>query len=302
MKATYEKLALSPGRSFRCFDRTTLQLPARWHRHPEIELTFVPQGDGSRWVGDHLGTYTDNDLVLLGSNLPHTWASDKFRGEKFDMHEGIVTQFLPDFLGREFFEVAEMHSIGVLLKRSQRGLWYPATFAVEIGKRLKKMTTLTGARRLLALLECLDELSRFPEPRELASVGYVGPANSMSESRMQIICDFTQQNFTDPTLNAGLLAKRLDMNASAFCRFFKQSTGLTPSSFINELRIGYACRQLLDSDRSVLEVCYDSGFASTSHFNETFRKLRGMSPRKYRLQHTSLHASDSKPQPHHTIH
>jgi AraC-like DNA-binding protein len=249
-----------------------------------------------------LGTYTDNDLVLLGPNLPHTWASDKFHGEKFDMHEGIVTQFLPDFLGREFFEAGEMHAIGELLKRSQRGLWYPATFAVEIGKRLNRMTTLTGARRLLELLECLDELSRFPEPRELASAGYVGPTNSTSESRMQIIYDFTQQNFTDATLNAGLLAKRLDMNASAFCRFFKQSTGLTPSSFINELRIGYACRQLLDSDRSVLKVCYDSGFASTSHFNETFRKLRGMSPRKYRLRHASLHSRDSKPRPRTPVH
>ena len=283
MKASYQKLALSPGQSFRCFDRRAIKLPARWHRHPEIELTFVPRGDGSRLVGDHLATYTDNDLVLLGSNLPHTWASDEFRGEKFDMHEGIVTQFHPDFLGERFFsETAEMETINELLKRSQRGLWYPAAFAREVGKRLAKMTALSGARRLLELLECLDELSQFPEAIELASIGYVGPASHASESRMQLIFHYTQENFTDPKFNAGRLAERLSMNASAFSRFFKQSTGLTPSSFINELRIGFACRQLLDSDKSILDVCYDSGFASVSHFNETFRKIKGLSPRKYR--------------------
>jgi len=292
MKATYEKLALSQGQSFRCFDRRINRLPSRWHRHPEIELTYVPKGDGSRQVGDHLGTYTDNDLVLIGPNLPHTWASDEFRGEKFDMHEGIVTQFDPEFLGEGFFSRAEVQPIGDLLKRSERGLWFPPTFALMLRPLLYKMSILEGPQRLICLLEVLDLMQQFDGATELATIGYVGPTSSSHESRMQIIFDYSQSNFTDPTLNTGRLAEKIKMNASAFCRFFKQSTGTTPTAYINELRIGFACRRLLDSDRSVLEICHDSGFSSTSNFNGTFRKLRNMSPRQYRAQHIKLQSSE----------
>lgn len=292
MKATYEKLALSPGQSFRCFDRRINRIPSRWHRHPEIELTYVPKGDGSRQIGDHLGTYTDNDLVLVGPNLPHTWVSDEFRGQKFDMHEGIVTQFDVDFLGPNFFSHAEMRPIGQLLKRSERGLWFPPEFALTLRPQLYRMTILEGPERLVCLLEVLDLLQKFQGATELATVGYVGPTSSSHESRMQVIFDYSQNHYTDPTLNTGRLAEKINMNPSAFCRFFKNSTGTTPTAYINELRIGYACRRLLDSDRSVLEICHDSGFSSTSNFNGTFRKLRNMSPRQYRAKHLKLRSSE----------
>ena len=291
MKATYEKLPLSQGQSFRCFDRRINRLPSRWHRHPEIELTFVPKGDGSRQIGDHLGTYTDSDLVLIGPNLPHTWASDEYRGEKFDMHEGIVTQFDPDFLGANFFSQAEMQPIGELLKRSERGLWFPPEFALTVRPNLYRMSILEGPQRLICLLETLNMLQSCDGAVELATVGYVGPTTSARESRMQIVFDYSQANFTDPTLNTGQLAEKINMNPSAFCRFFKQSTGITPTAYINELRIGFACRRLLDSDRSILDICHDSGFSSTSNFNGTFRKLRNMSPRQYRNQHIKIQSS-----------
>ncbi len=294
MKASYEKLPLKQGQSFRCFDRRVNRLPARWHRHPEYELTFVPGGDGSRLVGDHIGTYADNDLVLLGSNLPHNWSSDEFRGQKIDMHEGIVTQFHPELLGQGFFTTAELQPIGELLRRSQRGLWYPPEFAKTIGQRLKVLMQQSGPRRLIGLLDCLTELSEFRGAIELATEGYVGPSSSSAESRMQLVCEYTQQHFADSSLTAGRLAATLEMNPSAFCRFFKQSTGVTPSAYLSELRIGFACRKLLDSDKSILSVCHESGFASTSHFNDMFRKLRGMSPRQYRLDHTSLQVSDAE--------
>ena len=110
---------------------------------------------------------------------------------------------------------------------------------------------------------------------------------------MKVICEYTQQTFTDSSLTTRRLAKQLQMNSSAFCRFFKQSTGLTPSAYLNELRIGFACRRLLDSDHSILDVCEESGFASISHFNEMFRKLRGMSPRQYRSQHSRVQSGES---------
>ena len=295
MQPSFENLPPIHGQSFRCFDRRDNGYPDRWHRHPEIELTLIPRGSGARLVGDHMGTYADLDLVLLGPNLPHTWASDSCRGEGADREEGIVTQFRPHFLGNEFFKVAEMLPVDELLQRSRCGLWYPPEVALSMSERLREMVTQTGPKRLLNLLSCLEELSKFPDAVELATAGYVGPTSSASESRMQVISEYAQQSFTDASLNTGRLAEKLQMNPSAFCRFFKRSTGLTPSSYINQLRVGFACRQLLNSDRSVLQVCHESGFASTSYFNETFRKLRGISPRQFRSRHSKIQSSGSSP-------
>ena len=294
MKAKFEKLETAPGQSFRCFDRRVNRLPARWHRHPELELTYVPAGNGSRLVGDHLSAYGDHDMVLVGSNLPHTWSADAYRGEQVDMHEALVLQFRPDFLGEHFFEIAEMRPIRDMIHRSERGLWFPPQVAISIERRFRELTEASGPDRLIRLLDILYVLSICPFAKPLATDGYVGPTSSVSESRVQFVCDYTQRHFTDPEFTVGNLAKKLRMNASAFSRFFKQSTGQAPSTYLNQLRIGFACRRLIDSDRSVLEVCYDSGFSSTSNFNETFRRLRGVSPREYRQTYSSLESSQHK--------
>lgn len=286
MKPSYEKLLPSRGESFRCFQRSALQLPVKWHRHPEIELTYIQRGSGSRIIGDHIGSYGDHDLVLSGSQLPHTWASDEYRGQQYDRHPAIVLQFHPNFLGPEFFACSEMEAIASLLQRAERGLWFPAEIAVVVGGEMEALVTAVGAARLIGLLRVLDRLSKCESAETLASHHYrVDAGESPSgeiETRVQKICDHIAQHLTNPELSHRELAKLADMNASAFSRFFKQSTGRTVSAYISELRIGLACRLLNDSDDAILSICYRSGFANLSNFNRRFRQLRNMTPREYR--------------------
>lgn len=284
MKPSFEKLAPEQGQSFRCLDRSTLETPVKWHRHPEIELTYVEHGFGARLVGDHIGAYTSHDLVLLGSNLPHTWNSDDYRGQRYDRHPATVIQFHPDFLGTHFFQTAELNRIRELLIRAQRGLWYPPASAAVIGRQMTQLLTLDGAARLIRLLQILDQLTHV-QPTPLASAGYTGPVSKTAESRIQQVCDHIQQHFTEPELSVADLADLLYMNPSAFSRFFKLSTRRTPTRYINELRIGYACRQLIETDRAILDICHRSGFESPSFFNRTFRQLRDCTPREFRRRH-----------------
>lgn len=288
MKTPFEKLETRPDESFRCFDRRINKIPARWHRHPEIELTFVPKGKGTRLVGDNVATYYDHDMVLIGSNLPHTWMSDQYRGKRLDMHEAIVTQFSMGFLGTGFFEVAEMLPIKELLQRSLRGIWYPPEVVRQIEPKLRGMLESSGADRLIRLLDVLNQLANCSTFELLATIGYTGPTSSTFETRMSFVCEYILKHFTNPDFTTGDLPKKLKMNASAFSRFFKQSTGQTPSQYLNELRVGHACRRLIDTDLSILQICYDSGFASTSNFHEVFRRMRGTSPRDYRERYASL--------------
>ncbi|QDV86223.1 AraC family transcriptional regulator [Planctomycetes bacterium TBK1r] len=288
MKPSYEKLVPSSGESFRCFDRSALRSPVKWHRHPEVELTYIAKGSGSRIVGDHIGSYGDHDLVLSGSQLPHTWASDEYRGQPYDRHAAIVLQFHPDFLGPDFFSCVEMEVIARLLERAKRGLWFPDDVAVEVGRRMEALITAVGPSRLIGLLSILDRLSRCNAAKTLASEHYrylaVGVANDAMETRIQTICDHIAGNLSDPDLSHHELADLADMNPSAFSRFFKQSTGRTVSAYINELRIGLACRLLCDSNAAVVSICHQAGFSNLSNFNRRFRQLRQMTPREYRTR------------------
>jgi AraC-like DNA-binding protein len=86
------------------------------------------------------------------------------------------------------------------------------------------------------------------------------------------------------------------MSGPSFSRFFRRATNKTFRAFLNEVRIGHASRLLLESDQSVAEICYDSGFGNLSNFNRQFLKLRKVSPRDYRKRATKIDRR-SRPQP-----
>ena len=282
MKPSFEKLVPPVGESFRCFDRRVLRSSVRWHRHPEIELTYVKRGSGSRLVGDHIGSYGNHDLVLLGSQLPHTWSSDEHRGKKHDRHSAIVLQFHPDFLGSHFFAVSEMATVEHLLQQAKRGIWYPPAVAAQVGARMHALVEQSGVARIIGLLSCLNELTETRDGEFLASETYCLNTNPESETRIQTVCDHIARHLSNSELCHKTLADLVHMNPSAFSRFFRQSTGRTVTAHITELRIGLACRLLTVTDDSVLKISTEAGFANLSNFNRQFRRLRGKTPREYR--------------------
>ena len=144
-----------------------------------------------------------------------------------------------------------------------------------------------GPTRILHLLSLLRTMSEVSTAQTLASVGFSPRFDERTESRIQNICQYIIQNLPDPELDHLTFAERARMNPSAFSRFFKRSTGRTVTQYINELRIGLACRLLLDTDDSIIDVCLESGFNNVSNFNRRFRELRDTTPREYRRQFAS---------------
>jgi AraC-like DNA-binding protein len=75
---------------------------------------------------------------------------------------------------------------------------------------------------------------------------------------------------------------RVGMSQATFNRQFKKHTGKTFTRFVNEVRIDAACRQLVETERSISEVAYACGYNNISHFNHQFRALRACTPRTFR--------------------
>src|SRR5262245_6415553 len=104
-----EKIEFEKGKSFKVFS-PRLRNTFLWHYHPEFELVYVEADAGIRHVGTHVSTYTNSDLVFIGSNLPHLNFDYRLRNE----YQQIVIQLKTDFLGNAISNTPEFSSIDKL--------------------------------------------------------------------------------------------------------------------------------------------------------------------------------------------
>ncbi len=275
MKAELEHIRVRDHRSsFVCYWNIAQAYAFKWHYHPEYELTYIEESRGRRLVGDQIAPYQEGGLVLLGPNLPHSWTSEGFVGE----NRALVVQFSASIFD---FDLVEMGDIQELLDRSRRGVRFNLPFAHKIGAAMKKMDRQTGFPKLMMLYEVLDKLAQSWEFELIASVFYEPVLGKKNEERMDEICRYLHQHFTD-YISLEKIAAVASMTETSFCRFFKRMTGQTFTEYLNELRIGHACRLLAESTRTISEIAYGSGFNSSTHFNRVFFRQKGQSPSHYR--------------------
>ncbi|MCG8508063.1 MAG: cupin domain-containing protein, partial [Rhodospirillales bacterium] len=163
MQPELEHIRHDPNHAFACFRRTEPSFAFAWHRHAACELTLITAGSGRRFVGDHIEPYEPGDLVLLGSNLPHTWQSTSD-----GLHSAVVVQFHADFLGEEFWGAPEMRRVGRMLERAATGLRFRGKVARRTGAQLQAMPDQARTKRLLSLLGVLADLSE-GRPERLTS-------------------------------------------------------------------------------------------------------------------------------------
>jgi len=281
-KASYEKVETLPGRSFafRTFDLPAFDSP--WHFHPEFELTLVTGGTGRRFVADHIGEYGPGDLVLLGPDLPHFWHTESSGEER---SESLVVQFLPGFLGAGFLDLPELDAVNGLLSNASRGLRFTGRTQERAAEILTRMATRSPQSQLLGLLDALDVLSRSLDVEVLATKGFSPALDTRTEERINRCQSFIFEHLHDP-FRLDDVAAHMSMSPSAFSRYFKRTMGKTFSHFVNELRVGKACRTLLETDRPIAEIAYKSGFNNLSNFNRRFKELRGVSPRRFRSSYS----------------
>lgn len=346
MKPRFQTLQLAENESFLVFRRASNDgFSFNWHRHAEIELTLIEQGRGRRFVGDHIGDYEAGDLVLLGSNLPHTWRSETGtgllsllsgseiprkmeeigqEGQAFSDVQGkaetrsdhlqaetrtdhvqpsankdrpspdcaIVAQFRTDFMGADFLDRAELLELRQLFERASGGLLFSdVQNATELRADMNCLLAASGLERVVVLLDLLRKLAAAPNARVLSSPAYTSNAISeLADDRIARVCRFIMEQIDQAEqgeqapaeLSLARVAAESGMAPASFSRFFKRATGRTFISYVNELRIGRACRLLLETDLTITEIAYRVGFNNLSNFNRRFRKIRGEAPRDYR--------------------
>jgi AraC-like DNA-binding protein/mannose-6-phosphate isomerase-like protein (cupin superfamily) len=253
-----------------------------WHYHPEVELTYVIKGEGTRLVGDSVEDFKEGDLVLLGSKLPHTWISEKDLVGRDSEIETFVLQFPKSVIEPQIYDLPELRNISQLIKAAHRGLQF-SQGASAIAEKMNRLTQVDAFERYHFLFELLNDLSQM-EGRYLASELYIPDLKSESEGRIGKVCTYVHNHYAEH-LEVPQLAALADMNEAAFCRFFKKMTGKTAITYINDLRIGMACELLQENALRIGEIGYRSGYKSITHFNRSFLKRKNITPSEFRKQY-----------------
>ena len=245
-----------------------------WHHHPEMEMTWFRTGQGTRFVGDHIGSFEPEDLVLLGGNLPHYWHADgKSSGLSVQWH------FPP---GHPFWSFPENLEIAGGFRCAERGLRLSGDAARTMAACLERISQAKGALRLSALMELFSMVAAAKESEvEVLSSRSFGPGASRYQPAIAKAVRYLVANFREEVRLEDLL-KLTGMSRPTFARQFKAHSGRSFSEFMNGIRLQAACRELAETDRSVLEISLDCGFNQISFFNRVFRREKGCSPREYR--------------------
>ena len=276
MKLNLEQILPDADSSFRFLLTPKLNEVFYWHFHPEIELVYVEADKGIRHIGDHISTYEGCDLALIGSYIPHL---NFDYGVKATV-ETVVIQFPETYFEAGLARIPELQKVVDLMERAKTGIAFTGETKRIAGIRLKKLQYMDRFHQFMELMSIFHFLAVSDEYEDLE----VRPISSQTilkqQERMHRIHQFVEMNFQKP-IDTQQIAEEVNLTLPAFCRYFKKATKLTYTDFVNQYRVQYA-KKLLIQDKNVTETCFECGFESLSYFNRIFKKFAGLSPSAFR--------------------
>lgn len=253
-----------------------------WHYHPEIEIMYILEGTGTRFVGDHIDRYQVGDVCMVGPQLPHEWRNDD---EFFKQGAGLKASclclfFLKDIFDGNLIRLPEMNNIRQLIERSRRGIKFTGLSRQQIGEYIRQSVDLAGAERIVRFISLLEMMATTEEYELLASVGFTESVNSSDFDRFDKVYQYMMKNFRQP-IKLEEVASLVGLTPNAFCRYFRERTQKTFVQYLNDIRIGHAKKLLIEGRMKISTLSMEAGFNNLSNFIELFKRSAHMSPSEY---------------------
>ncbi len=256
-----------------------------WHFHDEFELMYIIKGEGVRVVGDRMDYFNKEELVFLGSGVPHVFKNDKNASQ--NEVDYIVVKFNRIIGGQDLFKIPELAPINRFLKRAGKGLIFSDTTVMKLKKQLIKLAKSKNEDRIILLLKVLKILSAQEDYNELSTDTFLLKNTSAGEDRTKKVINYISENY-NKNISLEDLASISYMTTNSFCRYFKNRTGKTAFQFIREFRINKACQMLINGEKNISQICFDTGFNSLSSFNRVFKSLKHISATEYKSKYSNL--------------
>lgn len=276
--AIIEKVTYETGSSIVAVSYANAYFAAPLHKHPQYELILFEEGDGHRFIGDHVAPINVGDFILLPPNMSHLWlSSDKYYDkDNTEVSRSVYAQFGQNIFPKHISDIVELDHVHDLLYNCSRGLIFSGDGIEDCKLVFRKLPGRKAIDRWLTLYALLDKLSAVHyEP--LASKDYAIDRNGSGDKVVDRVHAYLNANYNSQ-VSLEDIAAIVYMNPSSLCRYYKNHTGQTIFAYLSELRINYAMKLLSNSNRNIAGIAYDCGYNSLSHFNHQFRRVTGYTP------------------------
>ena len=287
MRPQLLKVLKGPDRSF-SVRRDLFPINNRWHYHSEVELIHIKKGEGTQFIGDSIKRFKPGDVVLVGSNLPHYWRFDDVYYEENTkaIADIRVAHFNENFWGNQFLELPENLNLKIVLEKARRGLQITGKTKQRVAELLEQLQEADGPQRIILLIEALTAVSNAKQPVPLSSIGFKPDLVDSEKDRINTIYEYSIKNFKRK-IQLDEIAEVANISPNSFCRYFKSRTRKTYSQFLIELRVGHACKLLIENNQCIKRLCYESGFNNFTSFHKYFKMITGKSPLVYQKEFVS---------------
>jgi AraC-like DNA-binding protein len=284
MRPQLLKVSKDPQHSFSVRQDLVPYINNRWHYHAEIELIHFKKGEGTQFIGDSIKQFKAGDVVLVGSNLPHYWRFDDiyFEEDAPVTADVRVAHFCQDFWGSQFLELPENTHIKTILDKAKRGLQVTGKTREKVAGLLDSLLQATDNQRIILLIEALNMITNCDQLETLSSIGFKYDIKD-EKDRISAIYEYSMKNFKRP-IQLEEIAGVANISPNSFCRYFKSRTRKTYSQFLIELRVGYACKLLIENNLSIKQLCFESGFNNFTSFHKYFKMITSKSPLTYQRE------------------
>jgi len=249
------------------------------HQHEEIQISLIVEGKGTMIVGDTINSFKEDDIIILGENLPHVFKSDIQKTEHSHM---LSIFFTKQSFGESFFNTEELKSLGSFFKKAENG-FIISKKSEKLEEMFLKIYSASKMDRFILFFQLLKEINT-TKVKSLSSFVSLKKYSDNEGRRMSAVFEYTINNFQNE-ISLDDISKEAAMTKNAFCKYFKKRTNKTYVTFLNELRIEEACKLLqAKNEFTIAEIAEFTGFQNISNFNRKFKQLIKKTPKEYKNQ------------------
>ena len=238
-----------------------------WHEH--IELVSVIDGDCSFTVNGKSFSCHPGDIAVVNSTEIHSISI------KSNKAEYLCIIIYPEFFSDVSFSGVLLDNIIIKDERLTELVaeMYRESKERSIGSDMMQKSIAYSIMTCLAREHLAERITEKYREQHIARLG-----------RLSAVFDYVSQNYTSRISTLDLSAICY-LSEAHFCRFFKSSTGRTPLEYVNEYRIERAALLLENTDIPLSEISGSVGIEDANYFSRMFKKIKKISPNKYRAQH-----------------
>ena len=247
------------------------------HLHTDLEFLQIAEGDFTVRTESETIEAKAGDIILINRNVPH---STKCRSEtRYNLFQIDIEKFISGtnkkLMHLSAFLNENKNPVIVFGRNTDTAKEIDKCLCDMINEQLEKkpyydIMIKSAVYRLIGILyrnEILDD--------------YFSKLNKTKLESLMPALQYIDEHYTEEITLEGISGS-VHLNMQYFSRLFKKITDRNVSDYIMYLRVCRAQNLLLQTEKTILEISYNSGYSSISNFNKSFRKVTGCTPSKYR--------------------